>query len=235
MKEMRELADGDYSKGTGLGRSAIAKEVEDRVNNNNGHQENRTYSPWVSRVLSMSFIDKLASPSYSIINATQPTLLTTPILAARHGLARSVVAMTKAYADIGVASIVKQGAKDTWNKARRPLSETANFLDDIKSRVSASEARMFQHLADIGVIDPEGGLELDKLIPSQKKGTLAGQAGAGLDASIGYLEGIARHQAGGGDRACVHHRIGEALHGALHRQHGVERQPRAVHPQGVAC
>ena len=55
-----------------------------------------------------------------------------------------------------------------------------------------------------------------------------------LDEGPFGLNRVARRQARGGNRARIHHRVGEAVLRPLHRLHGIEGQPRAVHPQFLA-
>jgi hypothetical protein len=192
MKEMITLAAADYSNTTTMGRGHISNEIVQRVEGNNGHQEGKAYSPMVNRILSLSFIDKLASPAYSVVNATQPTLLTLPILMARYGPTRSVTALARAYKDIGALDVIRKGAADTAKRVMDPTGETTSFIEDIIARVSPAEGRMFRTLVENGTIDPEGGIEVDKMVAAIKNGTLSGQIAGGVDTSIGYLEGIAR-------------------------------------------
>ena len=193
MAEMRKLADdGQYQKETTLGRSVIANEVEDRVISTNGFDESKRHSPWLQRILTASFVDKLASVSYSMVNATQPILLTTPMLAAKYGSARAALAMAKAYNDIGSLATVAGGVRDTARKFRDTDAPVTDFIGDIKARLSKREAALIDYLMERGIIDPESGFEVDKLIPARTAATMSEQVGTKVDTGIGYLEGISR-------------------------------------------
>lgn len=193
MKELADASTGDQAKETVLGRSHINEEVKRRVTGDYGFQEGGKYSPAVQRVLTSSFISHLASVSYSVINATQPIMLTGPMLAARHGIGKSVGAMVRAYSDIGALGMVKKGAVDTFNKARSPRADTGNFLETTKAKLNSREAKMLDTLASVGSIDPEGGMEVGQL-PRQRAGgtSLQHHATNMLDQGLSYVDGIAR-------------------------------------------
>ena len=73
-------------------------------------------APVVKRLMSISFIDKLGSPAYSVVNAMQPGMVAMPYLAGRHGIGRSFAAMGKAYSDISAFKIIKEGLKETGRR-----------------------------------------------------------------------------------------------------------------------
>lgn len=173
--------------GFAQGRTAIQNEIVRRVTTSNPIAENKTFNALTSRILSMSFIDKLMSPSYSVINAAQPMMITTPYLAAHYGAMRAYGAMMKAYSDIGVGSALKEGLATTVNKARRGDILPTDPVSLIKSRLkSADERAMIDIMVERGIIDTDSGLEVGQLVRDTK-----GIVGK-LDGGIGYLEGIAR-------------------------------------------
>ena len=183
MKEMRDNT-GRYDK-RDLGRSAIANEIESRVYGNNGALTKQ--SPWAQRALTMSFLDKLMSPSYSVINSLQPALLTAPVLAGRHGVTRAVTTLSRAYAEISALKVVGQGAKDTKAKFWSQSAKTSDLIGDIKARIKGADRRaMIDRLVEVGSIDPESGFELGDLI--KQKGGVGGQ----IDTGLGWASGLAR-------------------------------------------
>jgi hypothetical protein len=184
MKAMRQGVKGDYSAGGGMGRGAIANEVEKRVDAP-VFDEARGWHGWTKRLMTVSFLDKLFSPAYNVVNSLQPAMVTMPTLAGRHGVARSFTEMRRAYSDIGGLSIVKKGLADTYTKIKN--GETTGFLDDIRSRLANDRERdAFRHLAEVGSISPDSGLEVADLIKAHKG------VGGKIDTGLGYLEGIAR-------------------------------------------
>ena len=186
LKDMREHVTGDYTDPNTIGRSAIANEVERRVAQDNGFRPQGKFAEPVQRLLTVSFLDKLFSPAYNVINSMQPAMVTMPVLAGRFGVGRAFTELGRAYNDIAGYSVVKQGLRET---ARKTLagSGTADFLADIKARIKdPGERKMLDYLTDRGSIDPESGFEIGQLVKS-KEG-LTGK----LDTGLGYLEGIAR-------------------------------------------
>ena len=185
MKDMREAVSGNENKVTSFGRSAIANEVERRIAASSAYDEGGAWNAVTKRMMTLSFLDKLFSPAFNIINSLQPTLVTMPVLSGRYGAGRSFEAMSRAYRDVSALHVVGKGAKDTLAKARN--HETTSFIDDIKSRLTNPRERaMLDYLAERGSIDPESGMEISRLIKSRD-----GVMGR-LDTGLGYLEGIAR-------------------------------------------
>lgn len=102
------------------------------------HAMNLDYrpSPLVERAMGASSVWMLlTSPAYFLTNATQPWVMTLPVLAGRHGYARSSAALFKAYQDI--LPLVKDGAVSQEDYSRLPA--------DVRSVV--------QTLVDAGSID----------------------------------------------------------------------------------
>lgn len=190
MKEMHDHAKGDYAAEGSLGRSVFVNEVEQRIRGNNGYQDGGMFAPAINRLLTVSFIDKLFSPAHSVINSLQPSMVTAPVLAAKHGMGRTFQAIGRAYADIGALSNIKAGLGASARKAINIRAEGVNFLEDAKARLKGEDAgeikTLWDNLAKVGSIDPDAGLEVASLI--KRNGRFVGA----LDSGIGYLEGIAR-------------------------------------------
>ena len=186
LKDMREAIKQDESKAGVYGRQAIANEVEKRVNGDNGFQQGGKFSPAVNRIMSVSFMDKLASPAYSMINAMQPTMVTMPYLTGRHGLLRSVSALGKAYSDLSALHIFKQGIKATGRRLKGDTTPD-DFISDAKARLkSPGERAMIDELVRTGEVDPSAGMEIKELV--KDRSGLTGK----LDTGLGYMEGVAR-------------------------------------------
>lgn len=185
MKEMREVS-SDHHKTATLGRSVIANEVEKRVDQP-VFEESKGLNAWTKRVMTASFLDKLMGPSHSIINSLQPSMVTMPVLAGRHGVTKAFSALRQAYSDVGGLGVVKQGLKNTAKKFK-PGAEVPAFMEDIIARAAKTdgERAMFRHLLEVGSISPDSGLEVSQLI--RQKGGVGGK----VDTGLGYLEGIAR-------------------------------------------
>ncbi|RZN09626.1 hypothetical protein CWO91_16490 [Bradyrhizobium genosp. SA-3] len=186
VKEMRDAVTQDNSKNKSLARSSIANEIEERVAKANVFDEGGAWNSITKRVMTLSFMDKLFSPAFNIINSMQPAMVTMPTLAGRYGVGRSFDALSRAYRDVSGLGLIKAGVKDTIAKAKDGQAETTDLLSQIKRGLSSKERAMLDYLAERGSIDPEAGMEVSRLIKSR-----AGALGR-LDSGLGYMEGIAR-------------------------------------------
>jgi hypothetical protein len=158
----------DKDTGTTLSRRRILREIETRLLD--APLENPgTGSRWVRRLQSMAFVHFLASPSYSMIQLTQPWMLTMPILAARFGARSGPAALAKATRDIGFAAVMKAGGKDTVAAMRTLITgqvgEPQPVLDMVRQRLAgqadgAALGRMLDTLSAEGLVDGDAGLEL---------------------------------------------------------------------------
>jgi len=186
MKAMEEQLKRDHSKVNQYGRTTIRNEVVRRVNGDNGFEQGGKFSPVVKRAMSISFIDKLASPAYSVINAMQPGMVAMPYLAGRHGVARTVTTMSKVYSDISALQIVKQGIKETGRRIKGKATPD-NFIANAKGLLKSSdEQALVDYLVEHGVVDPNAGMEVRDLAKSYSG------VGGKIDVGLSYLEGVTR-------------------------------------------
>jgi hypothetical protein len=188
LEEMADAVKQGGRDGFQAGRTAIQNEVLRRATTPNPIAENKGWNALSSRILSMSFIDKLMSPTYSIINATQPMMTTAPYLAGQYGAGKAYAAMSKAYSDVGSMAAIKRGLADTVSKFKpgNTLVPT-DPVTLIRNRLTnKGEQALIDILVERGVIDTDSGLEVGRLVQESK-----GIVGK-FDKGIGYLEGIAR-------------------------------------------
>jgi inorganic pyrophosphatase len=184
LKEMNKEADTSGDPRTAMGRSTIRNEIMYRINQPNiaPSQHNSQWDQWRHRLLVTSFIGHLASPAYSLINATQPMMVTVPIVGARHGLGSTVAAMTKAYHDIGAVRSTVSGIVNTARRAGDAQADTNTYVADVLERISnPREKAMLNHLIKHGAIDADAGLEIGKLVDTSRG-----------DQWLSYFEGISR-------------------------------------------
>lgn len=186
LKEMDATVADDNHKTASLARSMIAREIHQRVVNNDGYSEGGGWNEWTKRLMTLSFLDKLAGPSHNIINSLQPSMVTFPVLAARYGVGKSFDGLSRAYRDVSGFGIVKSGLKDTIKKIRDGSAKTTDLLGDIKKNLSAKERAMIDYLAERGSIDPDAGFEIDRLIKAREG------VGGKIDTGLGRFESIAR-------------------------------------------
>jgi len=186
VKAMNDGIRSNDNRHRNLGRSEIAHEVNERLAKTNFYEQGGKFSEVTKRLMTLSFLDKLFSPAFNIVNSLQPAMVTLPTLAGRYGVGRSFDAIGRAYRDISILDVVGKGIKDTIAKARDTNAKATNFLDEIKARLFPKERQMPDYLAERGAIDRESGMEVAQLIKA-KSGVIGK-----LDTGLGYMEGIAR-------------------------------------------
>ena len=116
--------------------------------------------------MSVSFMDKLASPAYSMINAMQPTMVTMRFIR----LAVTVVAVFRerarvgAHSDLSALPIFKQGTKPLVDGSRASTTPD-DFISDAKAYLkSPRRARWaIDELVRTGEVDPSAGMETKEL------------------------------------------------------------------------
>jgi len=141
----------------------------------------------VQRLLTASFLDKLASLSYSVINSTQTVTNTMPMLAARHGWAKSTKAMTQAYSMIGGARNLGVGVANTGRALRG--TQQVNVLSPVRERLAKhgpEYVALFDYLRERGVVSSDAGMEVVKAARMGKG------VGGAIDKGLSYGDSIAR-------------------------------------------
>ncbi|MCJ2067058.1 PLxRFG domain-containing protein [Methylobacterium sp. J-088] len=127
MEQQVQEFDGDKSQI----RHILMQELQARVDGND--TTTKGPPPALRYLLSATMLGKLASPAYSVINATDPLLKTLPVLAARHGAARAAMEMTSAYRDMGFHRSFGEGALNTFHAARRFMETSIDTSDPVAS------------------------------------------------------------------------------------------------------
>ena len=109
------------------------------------------------------FFMYLTSPSYAMVNATQPSLVAAPYLLAKYG-ARASAELFNAYRVVGstgaqeIASIANPREWGTWASGER----AEGVLDKVVANMTPEEQSMMQRLFDMGIIDATFAQELYK-------------------------------------------------------------------------
>jgi hypothetical protein len=126
--------------------------------------------PFIRKLQAMTYVYFLASPSYVMIQMSQPWLLTLPILSGRHGVVSATAALTKANADIGLRDLAKGGAKDTADALKTLLTgkesdQKSALLDYVKDNLAKQKdgkrlLGMVESLSKEGLLDGDAGMEI---------------------------------------------------------------------------
>lgn len=169
-----------------VARSRIANEVDRRLSAPPAAAISRL-DHGIQRVLTVSFLDKLATLSYSVVNSTQTITNTMPLLASRHGWARSTKAMTQAYSMIGGARNIGTGVANTGRALK--VTQQVSLLDPVRSRLAkhgSEYVQLFDYLRERGVVSSDAGMEVIKAVKNN------GGFWGGVDKTLSYGDSIAR-------------------------------------------
>lgn len=153
-----------------LRRRTVLRELEERVSMSAMDTSGRGSTiPILRKAQALAYVYYLASPSYAMIQLTQPYLLSLPVMSARHGGFKTSKAMAKAMSAIGMGKLIKGGVTDTY-EALKGLATAKDatsqpFLAQVKASLasqpdSANLIAMLDKLAAEGLVDASAGTEL---------------------------------------------------------------------------
>ena len=169
-----------------VARSRIANEVDRRLTAPPAAAISKM-DHGIQRALTASFLDKLASLSYSVINSTQTITNTMPLLASRHGWARSTKAMTQAYSMLGGARNIGTGLANVGRAVRN--TQQVSLMEPVRNRLAKhgpEYVQLFDYLRERGVVSSDAGMEVIKAVK-------AGNGfWGGVDKGLNYGDAIAR-------------------------------------------
>jgi hypothetical protein len=153
----------DYQYGGGHElRQGVMDEITRRVNSRPQVWNDNVVGHAISRVLGMSYLDKLMSPGFLAVNSTEPMMLGIPMIGMRHGGMRAAGALMKAYRDLGGLTMLKQGGAD-FMKAMRGRDVGFQWIDYLKNQLKdENEKALLQHLADRGWFSQSAEMEIEK-------------------------------------------------------------------------
>jgi hypothetical protein len=115
----------------------------------------------INRLLQVSYMKRLASPAFHVINAQEPWMIGLPYLAGEHGLWKSMTMMRRAYSAIGGRDIAWQGIKETGKAFAS--DKGMDFGGRIRDRLKGDDQRALDDLGDRGLIGRDAGMEFSKL------------------------------------------------------------------------
>ncbi len=148
-------------------RGQILKEMKQRLYQMGEPEPNGFWHGVGNRLLQLSFLDKLASPAFHVINSAEPWTISMPILGGRHGMGRTIGELNKAYRDIGGLSAVQAGIHDTGRAFKTDYGLTdyvRRFTDRLRKAPDGKHVvEMLNELHDVGLISRDAGLELGRM------------------------------------------------------------------------
>lgn len=173
----------------GVLRSQLQKEVHQRLFTRQNDIVAPFWSKALARVLQISYLDKLMSPGFVVLNASEPWVLGLPLMAGHHGYANSFGNIGKAYGALGFHGLWGKGVADAIRAAREGTG--ARFEDNhtlLRERIAGEKdgaklQQLFDYLAERGYLDRDAGMEL-----ATRTDPSTSYTGKALD----YLDNISR-------------------------------------------
>ena len=161
-----------------LDRGNVIREMTDRLYGGLADMNTKT-NGLVQAVTTTSYLKSMGSPAHMLLHSTHPWMISMPVLGARHGVFRTMGALTQAYKDIGGLGAVKEGMRSfARSVASGGTSEAKNWLDHFEAEFhgkdKADVLKMWRALAETGHIHPEAGMEAHRMDPGQVNPVLAG-------------------------------------------------------------
>ncbi len=160
MGRMRKImADKTVISSHAAQRSVVYNELQKRFSGNveTVYEPNRL----VQDMMTLSFMDKLMSPAYSIINAMQVQMVTYPYLAGAYGAAAAQLQLAKAYNAVGMGSITLDGLRNTKASIggfAKAAIDTRDIVGSIKKRL-AGEKDGAQLISMLDELQARGALD----------------------------------------------------------------------------
>lgn len=169
LQGMHEAIEGVNDKDN-IKRREIYRELETRLYRGQEFQAPTKLDKYLGTLNKVSLLDKLAGPSFHIINSMEPWTTSAPVIGGRHGTVNTIRTLKNAYNMIGGRGAVLAGLKDTKKALTQDVGFTdyrKMFQDEIASNVSGEHGvRLFDlidHLHDLNLFGHEAGMEVQRL------------------------------------------------------------------------
>lgn len=164
----------------GITDARVAKAMRDRAMSNPSEQVEPFWTKGMNQVLRISYLDKLMSPMFTVLQAMEPWIMAAPAMAGPHG-AKAYRYLWKAMRDIQAGRTMAAGGRDAWGTlmagpaARLRQTDLIGRLKD-NVRHDPEALALIEHLENHSILDRDSGLEL-----AQTMDPAAGKAGRTLD------------------------------------------------------
>jgi hypothetical protein len=148
-------------------RSQVFDELQLRVEGNVDSPNEP--SKLVGDLLTVSYLYRLFSPAYSIINAMQPGMVTLPVLAGHVGGSKAAMFLSVAYNKVGGLGITKQGVTNTYRAGKNYVKADIGASDPLgfaRQNAGPRYKALFDMLEERGAIDGAAGFELSQATAS---------------------------------------------------------------------
>lgn len=164
LERMKKITEDNRHHEDTIDRRRVVQEFENRIYSDQAP----LWSP-AQKFMTLTFLRDMASPAHMIIHATHTTMISGPLLAARHGIAKSYAELARAYRDMGALEGVKAGVSGMVRSAKDIAAEPTRFLDIYKDALRRNAKdhkaliRMLDELTEVGYIHPDAGFVTERL------------------------------------------------------------------------
>jgi hypothetical protein len=147
----------------------LRHEIRNKLRNVGLQDHSEFTSPWwtkaANRVMQLSYMDKLMSPMHWALNAMEVGMMTSPLLAGRHGI-KAYGVILNAYNTVGGLSMLKEGFSNAPKAfMRKELPENlARLRDNIKNEKDAAQlSKLIDWLEERNLLDKDAGMEIGRI------------------------------------------------------------------------
>ena len=168
LKEMGEISK-DYMDKHAAARVRVLNELTKRIDDN---EVGKGDPPrWMRDIMTVTYLSKLFSPMYSVVNGMQPWMVTLPYLGGRYGSVRAASELSKAYGSVGLGGRVMEGLLNTYRAGRKfnaAAFDSTDVVGSIKKNLAKEDdgkelIALIDNLLERGAMSM-GGFELSQSI-----------------------------------------------------------------------
>lgn len=184
MNEMRKQANDRYGPDAQT-KYHLFQEMQARVDSNDAGINQP--SGFVRDLFAVTMLSKLFSPAHSLINATQPVMVSFPVLAGKHGQTAAGMELARAFNDVGALGSYRQGVGNTGRAIAGINSvglDTTDVVASIRRKLAsktdgAALGRVLDDMRERGALDDKAQFELAASVAAGRG--VAGTALAKMD------------------------------------------------------
>jgi len=168
MDEMRGITGEGKSSGLTTDRRTVLQEMENRLYGFGSPEYTGRLAPFWQHAMTLSFLKRMASPAHLLIHMTHPTMISGPVLGARHGFGTAYGALVRAYKDMGAMGALSEGMRGAKRVWQDDTAHPTNFVEYFKGKLSSAKdhaalGKMLDELSATGHIHPDAGFEVHRL------------------------------------------------------------------------
>ena len=160
----------DYNKANRFSQGDNNAKANERVYNafmqrlTDPPRANSAANRWIDRIIRWTYIDKLPDIGYGLVQAIDPVAVSLPVIAARHGIGKTIAAGTRFYGSAGVfGRHVRAAGRDIYQATVNggdPTNWREHMQESVKNHpLAAGLQDMYGQAADRAVYDVNSTME----------------------------------------------------------------------------